>query len=104
MSESVKYTPSLSFDRRILIEAFAAEVAEYQRKADVAYYIRHDQDHSSFLLDCAWAIKNLAIKLGICGEVYQRAYEYYDFRNSGKSGYTLKDGKIVKESDDEVAS
>lgn len=32
-----------------------------------------------------------------CEEVYERAYEIYDFRNSGKSGYTLKGGEIVRE-------
>ena len=40
--------------------------------------------------------QEMAIKLGICEEVYQEAYKIYDFRNSGKTGYTLKDGKIVK--------
>ena len=52
---------------------------------------------SSFLLDGALVIKQLAVKLKICEEVYERAYEIYDFRNSGKSGYTLKGGEIVRE-------
>lgn len=83
--------------RKTVIEFFAQEIAELNRKADVAFYINHDQEHSSFLCDAVWHIKNLAINMGICKEVYDRAYEIYDFRNSGKSGYTLKDGKIVKE-------
>jgi hypothetical protein len=34
--------------------------------------------------------------LGIAEQVYEEAYKIYDFRNSGKEGYGLKDGKIVK--------
>ena len=40
--------------------------------------------------------KSLAQKMGIWKLVYERAVKIYDFRNSGKAGYTLMDGRIVK--------
>lgn len=80
-----------------VIEQFAQEVARLQRLADVAFYICLDQKQSSWLVDQAGAIKGLAEKMGIWKLVHARAIEIYDFRNSGKQGYTLKDGKIVKE-------
>lgn len=79
-----------------VIEHFAQEVARIQRMADVAFYINSDQDYSSWLCDQAYALKSLAEKMGIWNMVHARAVEIYDFRNSGKQGYTLKDGKIVK--------
>ena len=80
-----------------VIEHFAQEVARLQRLADVAFYTCLDQQQSSWLVDQAGAIKGLAEKMGIWKRVHARAIEIYDFRNSGKQGYTLKDGKIVKE-------
>lgn len=68
----------------------------FTKKADKFYYEQNNKDMSSYCEDHALVIKNLAIKLGICEEVYQEAYKIYDFRNSGKKGYTLKNGKIVK--------
>lgn len=82
--------------KRQIIERFAQRIATLQRKADIWFYERNNQDHSSWLLDQAEAIKDLAIEFGISNEVYKRAYEIYDFRNSGKRGYTLKNGKIIK--------
>lgn len=79
-----------------VIEHFAQEVARLQRMADVAFYTNNDQTHSSWLVDQAYALKSLAEKMGIWNLVHARAVEIYDFRNSGKQGYTLKDGKIVK--------
>lgn len=79
-----------------VIEAFAQETARLQRMADVAFYTCNDQDHSDWLCDQAYAIKGLAQKMGIWKLVHDRAVEIYDFRNSGKKGYTLKDGRIVK--------
>lgn len=78
------------------IEIFAQEVARLQRMADVSFYIKKDTDHSSWLCDQTFAIKQLAEKMGIWGPIYAQAVELYDFRNSGREGYTLKDGKIVK--------
>lgn len=79
-----------------VIEHFAQETARLQRMADVAFYTCNDREHSSWLCDQAYAIKGLAQKMGIWKPVYERAVEIYDFRNSGKAGYTLKDGRIVK--------
>ena len=82
--------------RKTIVERFAQKIANLQRKADIWYYQRNDQNHSSWLLDQILAVRELAIELEICDEVYKRAYEIYDFRNSGKKGFTLKYGKIVK--------
>lgn len=86
----------VKMDRQEVINIFAQEMAKTQKKADKFYYEQNNKDMSSYCEDHALVIKNLAIKLGICEEVYQEAYKIYDFRNSGKKGYTLKNGKIVK--------
>lgn len=82
--------------RKTIIKAFAQQLAEYQRQADIWYYERNDKEMSSYMCGNALTIKEMADRLGICSEVYNRAYEIYDFRNSGRKGYTLKNGKIVK--------
>jgi hypothetical protein len=82
-------------NRQKVISIFAQELAKTQKNADKFYYEHNNKDMSSYCADHASVIKNLAIKLGICEEVYQEAYKIYDFRNSGKEGYTLKNGKIV---------
>lgn len=79
-----------------VIEQFAQEIARLQRMADVAFYTCNDRDYSSWLCDQSYAIKELAQKMGIWNLVHARAVEIYDFRNSGKAGYTLKNGRIVK--------
>ena len=79
-----------------VIEHFAQETARLQRMADVAFYTYNDLNNTDWLCDQAYAIKNLAEKMGIWAMVHARAIEIYDFRNSGKKGYTLKDGRIVK--------
>ena len=76
---------------------FAEELASKQRKADLWFYNMNNKEMSDYILIGAETLKNLAIKLDICQEVYNEAYKIYDFRNSGKRGYTLKDGKIRKE-------
>jgi hypothetical protein len=85
----------VKMDRQEVINIFAQEMAKTQKKADKFYYKQDNKDMAAYCTDHALVIKNLAIKLGICEEVYQEAYKIYDFRNSGKTGYTLKDGKIV---------
>lgn len=82
--------------KRRLIKEFANEIAALQRTADVWYYERNDQEHSSWLLDRSSAVSCMALSLGICKEVTEEAHKIYDFTNSGRKGYTLKDGKIVK--------
>lgn len=83
--------------RKHIVEVLAQELAGLQRKADIWYYEHNNQDHSSWLVDQVYPVVDIARSLGIVDKVYARAYELYDFRNSGKSGYTLKDGKIVLE-------
>lgn len=82
--------------RKTIIKEFAEELARIQREADIWYYLKNDKNHSDWLLVKADEIKNFAIRLNICKEVYNEAYKIYDFRNSGRKGYTLKSGIIVK--------
>ena len=82
--------------RKTIIKEFAKEIARLQKEADEWYYIKKNKMHSSWILDQVLELKEFATKLGIVNQVYSEAYKIYDFRNSGKSGYTLKDGKIVK--------
>lgn len=85
-----------SFPKKMLVETLANELACYQKQADVAFYDCSEQETSTLLLEKAMVIKELTNLMAIGGDVYERAYQIYDFRNSGKEGYTLKDGKIVK--------
>lgn len=87
-----------------MINEIAESIASLQKRADEIYYRdnppkKNDNDSASWLLDQVLPLANLSVKLGICNKVYQKAYKIYDFRNSGRTGYTLRDGKIVKESD-----
>jgi hypothetical protein len=91
--------------RKRIIREIAESIADAQRRADVEYYKPHlknykpegnKNDHAAWILDQVLPLRRLGQKLGISKEVYEEAYKIYDFRNSGKSGYTLKDGKIVK--------
>lgn len=86
--------------RNAVIDHLAFELARIQKRADETYYIDGNVEHSSWLIDGLGGLLNVARNMGILNEVYERAYEYYDFRNSGKEGYTLKDGVIVKEEED----
>ena len=81
--------------RKRIIKEFAIKIAELQRKADEWYYNRNDQKHSSWLLDQIIPLGEMINKMGISKKVYIEAYKIYDFRNSGKKGYILKDGKII---------
>jgi len=73
--------------KRKLISTFAKELAYKQRRADHWYYIRNNQEMSSYVLEHIEGIRNLALKLGITKEIYDMAYKIYDFRNSGKKDY-----------------
>lgn len=84
------------FKKSDVIGIMAKELAVCQRIADKRFYEEGDKEASSLMLMQASGIKDLASELGICGDVYAQAVEIYDFRNSGKEGYTLRDGKIVK--------
>jgi hypothetical protein len=84
-----------------MIKEFASRIAELQRKADECYYRdnppkEHGNTHASWFVDQVITLQEMCRNLGIVQQVYEEAYRIYDFRNSGKHGYTLKDGKIVK--------
>jgi hypothetical protein len=82
--------------RKKVIDAIAFKIADYQRKADIAYYNNNDAETSGNLLNLVFPLKQISQKLDIEHEVYEKAYGIYDFRNSGREGYILKNGKIVK--------
>lgn len=82
--------------RKTIIKEFAKEIAKLQKEADEWFYIKKNKMHSSWILDQVLELKEFATRLGIVNQVYTEAYKIYDFRNSGKAGYILKDGKIVK--------
>lgn len=73
--------------RRVIISVLAEELAEKQKRADYWFYIRKNQEMSSYVLHHVEEIKRITIKLGISKEVYDAAYRIYDFRNSGKKNY-----------------
>jgi len=89
--------------RKTMIKLFAREIADLQKRADEIYYRDNPpqagkNDHASWLLDQVIPLKEMCQGLGIVKQVYKEAYKIYDFRNSGKAGYKLVDGKIVKQS------
>lgn len=96
MQKLIEQKDEQAFKKSDVIWIMAKELACCQRIADKRFYEEGDQEASSMMLMQASAIMDLANELGICGDVYAQAVELYDFRNSGKEGYTLKDGKIVK--------
>jgi hypothetical protein len=100
----IKYMKILAF-RKTIINEFAKKIADIQKRADIEYYKPHlehyepvpnENSHAAWLLDQVTPLKEMCQKLGIAKRVYEEAYKIYDFRNSGKDGYTLIDGKIVK--------
>lgn len=96
MQSLLEQQAEVTIPKSTVVRTMANELACCQRIADKRFYEDGDQEGSSMMLMQASAIKDLASELGVCGEVYAFAYQIYDFRNSGKAGYTLKDGKIVK--------
>jgi len=82
--------------RKKVIDAIAFKIADLQRKADIEYYYNDNKERAGYLVEQVNPLKQLAIKLDICKEVYEEAYRIYDFKNSGKDGYILKNGKIIK--------
>lgn len=88
--------------RKTIIEEFAIEIANLQREADKWYYEKGDRDHADWLLVRVGELRDFAERLGICQKMYEEAYKIYDFRNSGRNGYTLKDGVVVKDNKEEV--
>jgi hypothetical protein len=88
--------------RKRIIKEFAKQIANLQKRADEVYYKdnppkENENDHASWLLDQVIPLQKMCRELGISNKVYEEAYKIYDFRNSGKIGYTLMNGKIIKE-------
>lgn len=92
--------------RKRMIKEFAKQIAEIQQRADKEYYKPHlnnykpvegKNEHAAWILDQVNPLKKMCQELGIVKQVYEEAYKIYDFRNSGKTGYTLVNGKIVKQ-------
>ena len=91
----------VTITREFVVDEFAEKIADLQKRADEEYYKDNlpkagKNEGYSWLMDQVFALKQMAVKLGICKDVYTKAYTIYDFRNSGKDGYTLRDGRIVK--------
>ena len=81
-----KEKPEL-ISREKIVSTFAEELASRQKEADRWYYVRKNQEMSSYILEHVDEVKRLAIILGVCKEVYDEAYKFYDFRNSGKKDF-----------------
>lgn len=73
--------------RNKIIKEFALELANIQMKADKWFYIMNDQEMSSYMINKVEVIKDMTVRLGICGQVYNEAYKIYDFRESGTKNF-----------------
>jgi hypothetical protein len=88
--------------RKTIIKEFAKKIADIQKRADEIYYRdnppkKNNNELAAWITDKVIPLKEMCQGLGIVKQVYEEAYKIYDFRNSGKTGYTLIDGKIVKQ-------
>lgn len=89
-----------TFSKEMVIKAFAEKIAKYQRIADKEYYKdnppkKNRNNDAAYYVSMSDSLISLSKDLTILDEVLEAAYKIYDFRNSGKDGYTLVDGKIV---------
>lgn len=79
---------------------FIFEMAKYvaylQSRADVHFYERTDKDMADYYITKCDAARDICSIFDCIPEVWAEAKKIYDFTNSGREGYTLKDGKIVK--------
>lgn len=73
--------------RKRMVKEFAKQIANLQKRADKYFYINHDQEMSSYMLDRVIPIRDMCIGLGIVNQVYKEAYKIYDFRSSGKRDF-----------------
>lgn len=83
--------------KQAVMEFIAKELAEANRDADVYTYVENQPIKAWARLTCTKSqYSKLMEDLGLDGkEIETLAFKTYDYRNSGKEGYTLKDGKIV---------
>lgn len=86
------------FDKDTFIDNMARYLAYLHRTADSYYYSTlRDRDMIDFFVNKIEAVRDICIIFKCTPEVWAKAKTIYDFTNSGRFGYTLKDGKIVKE-------
>ena len=84
-------------------EEFITKMARYvaycHRMADAWYYSGKDDSEQSmvdlFMTRCDTA-GDICAMFGCIPDVWREAKKIYDFTNSGREGYTLRDGKIVE--------
>lgn len=95
------YLENNTFENNPILMPFAEIIAEVQQRADLIFYADNptrdfNNDLSGITLNELIPIRRIIDKLGLCQLVYREAYKIYDFRNSGRDGYTLKGGVIQK--------
>lgn len=86
---------SITINRASLIKKLATDLAYLQINADWWFYCYHSpsnvederQRMSSHSLDLVTEIREIANYFKIVDDVYDEAYEIYDFRNSGKKDF-----------------
>lgn len=78
------------------IAKMAGYLAEMERRADVYFYVNDDATMTTYYLDRVDSVKDICDLIGCTTEVWAEAKKIYDFTNSGKEGYMLRGGKIVK--------
>ena len=80
------------------INNMAHFVAFCHSRADAYYYSEpREQDMADYFAEKAYTAKEICTMFECTSEVWAEAKKIYDFTNSGREGYTLRDGKIVKE-------
>lgn len=83
-------------ERDEIVRRFAEEMARLQAKCDKYYYIDKDMELCNYIQAKIDFLKDFSIKLEICAEMYEKAYQIYDFRNSGKSDYVPSEEQLEK--------
>lgn len=79
------------------ITKMAEKVAFWHERADVNFYAEdRNQDMVDYYLLKVDTAKDICTMFECTSEVWDEAKKIYDFTNSGREGYTLRDGKIVK--------
>jgi hypothetical protein len=84
-----------------VFKVFGKVIANVQQRADIVYYADKpprecENERSGAILNELIPIIRICEKINIKQASYNEAYKIYDFSNSGKKGYALVDGKIIK--------
>lgn len=78
------------------ISTMAKYVAYLARQADTYFYEKNEQDMVDYFMTKLDTARDICAMFKCIPDVWAEAKKIYDFSNSGREGYTLKDGKIVK--------